>query len=394
MVETSFALPFELPFWLEFAATITGAISGGMSAVRARYDIFGTITIACVTGLGGGLIRDVLLQDYGIYAFQSPWLLISCAMAGVVVFYFGRLASYLDPAVELFDNISVALWAIIGASKSVSAGMGIIPSIVLGTITAIGGGITRDVLMNRSPVAFQTGTMYGSAAFIGCIIYCPMKTYGILPDSAGMICAGIILALRYLSLIMGWRTKPPRDYSDTVMDTVSRPMMFIARKMHVPVGKTARERQSGSKLHRVVYLSKRFYNRLTGHWMEEAIESSQTTVLMDKIETDQGSNINKHTHDSNHKHHAQHHELEEGADHSDRIFVDRDELYRIIGLDPHTSTSIPPITHDEKTSASNEPQASETPANTSEEDPFEPQTPEPAKKAVNNPREHKRVRVR
>ena len=92
---------FDLPFWFEFAATVTGGLSGGMSAVRARYDIFGTVAIACITGMGGGIIRDILLQNYGLYAFQSPWFLLSCALAGVAVFYFGKLATYLEYFVKI-----------------------------------------------------------------------------------------------------------------------------------------------------------------------------------------------------------------------------------------------------------------------------------------------------
>lgn len=72
---------FDLPFWFEFAATVTGGLSGGMSARARRYDIFGTVAIACITGMGGGIIRDILLQNYGLYAFQSPWFLLSCALA-------------------------------------------------------------------------------------------------------------------------------------------------------------------------------------------------------------------------------------------------------------------------------------------------------------------------
>lgn len=346
MLETA----FTLPFWFEFAATVTGGLSGGMSAVRARYDIFGCVAIACITGMGGGIIRDVLLQEYGLYAFQSPWFLLSCAVAGVIVFYFGKLATYLDPIVDLLDNISVALWAIIGASKSLSAGLGIIPSVVLGTITAIGGGISRDVLMNRAPVAFQTGPIYGSAALIGCIVYCPLKANGILPDSAGFLCAMLIMALRYLSLILGWRTKPPRDYSDRVVESVVRPARFIARKVHVPMGKTARERQGSTRLERFKRQGKRLYDRLSGRWMDETGEQMQPTVLMDKLELpivdaekaspDAGSD-----------------EAQAAGpepDPSDRLFVDRDELYRIIGLSP-------------------DPEPIEEP------DPFEPQTPEPAR---------------
>ena len=339
MLETA----FTLPFWFEFAATVTGGLSGGMSAVRARYDIFGTVAIACITGMGGGIIRDILLQNYGLYAFQSPWFLLSCAVAGVVVFYFGKLATYLDPIVDLLDNISVALWAIIGASKSLSAGLTIIPSVVLGTITAIGGGISRDVLMNRPPVAFQTGPIYGSAALIGCIVYCPLKVNGILPDSAGFLCAALIMALRYLSLIMGWRTKPPRDYSDRVVESVVRPARFIARKVHVPVGKTARERQGNTRLERFKRQGKRLYDRLSGRWMDETGEQMQPTVLMDKLELPvvEAPAAARGAEGA-------------GPDPSDRLFVDRDELYRIIGLDP-------------------------TPEPESPCDPFEPQTPEPVR---------------
>ena len=164
-----------IPFWLELAAALTGGLSGAMSAVRARYDIFGVACIAIITGLAGGIMRDILLQNYGIYAFQKPTLIIACAIAGVVVFYFGKLATYLDPIVDLLDNLSVALWAVISVSKSLSAGLDIIPSIILGTITAVGGGILRDICMNREPEAFQAGALYGSAALVGCIVYALMS---------------------------------------------------------------------------------------------------------------------------------------------------------------------------------------------------------------------------
>lgn len=382
---------FDLPFWFEFAATVTGGLSGGMSAVRARYDIFGTVAIACITGMGGGIIRDILLQNYGLYAFQSPWFLLSCALAGVAVFYFGKLATYLDPIVDLLDNISVALWAIIGASKSLSAGLTVIPSVVLGTITSIGGGISRDVLMNRPPVAFQTGPIYGSAALIGCMVYCPLKANGILPDTAGILCAGLIMVLRYLSLIMGWRTKPPRDYSDTVVESVARPMRFIARKVHVPMGKTARERQGTTKFDRFKRKGKKLYDRLSGRWMDDDGEHFQPTVLMDKLVVPLAD--------------EDEHASEPAPDPSDRLFVDRDELYRIIGLDHEPRRTGPQAavkdsaaeTKDAEDAGSKkredvEGADADTARKANDEpafDPFEPQTPDP-KKPQHNPRDQKK----
>lgn len=259
----------SMPYWLEFLAVMTGGLSGAMSAVRARYDVFGCAFIACVTGMGGGMMRDLLLQDYGIYAFQNPSLLVACVIASIIVFYFGRLATYLDPLVDLLDNLSVASWCIIGSGKSMSAGLGVVPSIILGTLTAVGGGILRDVLMSRRPVAFQAGPIYGSAAILGCTLYCVLDTSNILPSVNALLCAGVVLVIRYAALAFGWRTRPARDYSDVVTHAVKKPFRFIARKVHVPVGKTARDRDNspGAQMRRAWG---RFYNRISGHWMDAA----------------------------------------------------------------------------------------------------------------------------
>lgn len=205
--------------------------------------MFGVACIAIITGLAGGIMRDLLLQDYGIYAFQKPTLIVACAVAGVIVFYFGKLATYLDPIVDLLDNLSVALWAVISVGKGIAAGLDIIPSIILGTITAVGGGILRDVCMNREPEAFQAGTLYGSAALIGSTAYALMAQNHILEQYAPWACAAIVLALRYASLLLGWRTKPPRDYTDVVTKAVARPVRSVARRVRPPKGKVERDRE-------------------------------------------------------------------------------------------------------------------------------------------------------
>ncbi len=232
-----------IPFWLELAAALTGGLSGAMSAVRARYDMFGVVCIALTAGLAGGIMRDLLLQNYGIYAFQKPELLLVCAAAGVAVFYFGKLATYLDPLVDLLDNLSVGLWAVLSVGKGLSAGLDIVPSIVLGTVAAVGGGILRDVFMNREPEAFQAGALYGSAALMGSIAYALMKQNHLLDQWAAFACVGLVLVLRYASLSLGWRTKPPHDYSDMVTHTVARPVKSVARRVRQPKGN--RERNKG-----------------------------------------------------------------------------------------------------------------------------------------------------
>lgn len=225
-----------IPFWIEFAGTITGALAGAIAGVRAEYDIFGTTVLACVTGLGGGIIRDILLQDYGIYAFQHPILLLACAVAGGLVFYFHKLADAFDWVMDFLDNLSVGLWAVVSVGKGLSAGLAMIPSIILGTITAVGGGISRDVLMAQRPVAFQAGTLYGTASLFGSTAFALMKQNDVLGDYAAITCVVLVMAIRYASEFFGWRTKPAQDYSDKVIVPVKKVAHVAAR----PVKKVVR----------------------------------------------------------------------------------------------------------------------------------------------------------
>lgn len=295
-----------IPFWLELAAALTGGLSGAMSAVRARYDIFGVVCIALTAGLAGGVMRDLLLQDYGIYAFQKPELLLACAGAGVIVFYFGKLAAYLDPVIDLLDNLSVALWAVISVGKSLSAGLDIVPSIILGTVTAVGGGILRDVFMNREPEAFQAGPMYGSASLLGSAAYALMKQNHILDQYAALGCVAIVLALRYGSLLFGWRTKPARDYTDVVADAVTRPVKSVVRRVRPPKGKVERDRE------------KRRYERLRKLW-----RAPGRTSPLPSLDAS----------DDNHAHPATGTAQAnlKPSDPSDRIHVNRGELRRLVG---------------------------------------------------------------
>ncbi len=295
-----------IPYWLELAATVSGALFGALSAVRARYDIFGVSCIAIVTGLAGGIMRDILMQDYGIYAFQKPTLIVSCVAAGITVFYLGKLATYLDPAMDLLDNLSVALWSIIGTGKALSAGLDPVPAVILGTITANGGGIVRDICMNREPEAFQAGSLYVSAALLGCIAYAAMRTNHILDQYAALTCVVLVLGVRYASLFFGWRTREPKDYSDVVANAVSRPVKSVARRVRPPKGKVERERERSSA-----------YAKLRRLWRTPGKTSPLPT-----IDADEGAAAKSAPPPAAKEAKAN--------DPSDRIVVDREELHRFM----------------------------------------------------------------
>ncbi|MEY8561829.1 trimeric intracellular cation channel family protein [Eggerthellaceae bacterium 3-80] len=328
-----------IPFWLELAASLTGGLSGAMSAVRARYDLFGVACIAIVTGLAGGIIRDILLQQYGIYAFQKPSLILACVIAGVVVFYFGKLTTYLDPIVDLLDNLSVALWAIVSVGKSMSAGLDIIPATILGTITAVGGGICRDICMNREPEAFQAGPLYGSAALLGSLVFALMRQNHILSDYAAPTCVVLVLGIRYASLFFGFKTRPPHDYSNVI----TKPVKSVAKRMKPPKGKVQRDKER----HHYEKLA-RFWKRLHGQQVTAQTETSpsQTGSLSrtgNIAHTGKIARVGQITStgnaDTTSQNKANTTSLEASevqtsqavADPSDRIVVSREELHQIFG---------------------------------------------------------------
>lgn len=212
MLETVLAIPF----WVELVATVTGAISGSMHAVKHNYDFFGVVALACVTGLAGGIIRDVLLLDYGIYAFQRWELIVACIVAALPVFYFCKLMDKLDLPMDIIDTVSIALYAIIGAGKAASAGYTILPSVILGTITAVGGGLIRDLLLLRPPRIFISGTVYASATVFGALLFLVLREVDVLAPYAAVIGVVSVILIRFVSVFFNIETKPARDYSHKV----------------------------------------------------------------------------------------------------------------------------------------------------------------------------------
>lgn len=239
-----------IPFWFEFAGALTGGLAGGIIAVRARYDIFGTVVIAIVAGLGGGIMRDILLQDFGIYAFQHPILLVACAAAGVFTFYFHKIATMFDWVIDFLDNLSVGLWAVVSVGKGLSAGLGIVPSVILGTIVAVGGGVLRDILMAQRPVAFQSGPLYGTASLVGSTTFALMKQNDVLGSYAAITCVAVVFVLRYASDIFGWQTHPAEDYSEKVLVPVKKVASFTMKpvaKIIMPAKKAVRNKKDTAR---------------------------------------------------------------------------------------------------------------------------------------------------
>jgi uncharacterized membrane protein YeiH len=205
------------PAW-ELLAVFAGALSGGLAAVRERLDATGVVVLAIVTGLGGGIVRDVLLQRHGIAAFGDNRYLLTALLAALLVFFFSGAAKKLTKPFVYVDAISLGLFVVVGADKALRADMKILPAIMLGVITAVGGGLVRDLLLGEVPQILQPGALYSAAAVLGSSVFVLLVQWlDVVKPVAAAVAIAIAVALRLLALWRGWQAPVPRDYTASVM---------------------------------------------------------------------------------------------------------------------------------------------------------------------------------
>ena len=136
---------------LDFTGTLVFALNGALTAVRAeRLDIFGVITLGMFTGLGGGVIRDVLLDALPPATFLDWRYLALAAGGGLIAFILSRRLERLAMAITVLDAVGLSVFAVLGADKALSLGFGVVQALIVGTITAVGGGTIRDVMSDGS----------------------------------------------------------------------------------------------------------------------------------------------------------------------------------------------------------------------------------------------------
>jgi uncharacterized membrane protein YeiH len=204
------------PVW-ELLAVFAGALSGGLAAVRRKFDIVGVLTLSIVTGMGGGIIRDVLLQHYGIAAFHDNRYLFTALVAAAVVFFFSGMARGLRKPLLYVDAVSLGLFVVVGADKALRADLTILPAIMLGVITATGGSVVRDLLSDEVPVILQPGALYSTAALIGSTVFVLAVSWlGVVKEFAALFAIGLAVGLRLLAMWRGWKGPVPRDYTSVV----------------------------------------------------------------------------------------------------------------------------------------------------------------------------------
>ena len=204
-----------LYYFLDLAGTFVFAISGAVAAKQRGLDLFGICAIAFTVACGGGIIRDLCIGAIPPTGISNWRYLATAILATVMTISLYRLVLRLNQPVLFFDALGLSLFAVTGAQKSLAYGHNAEVAILLGITTAVGGGVLRDILLNRIPVILEK-EIYASAAMIGALIMVLGDHFQWLSnDLTSIIALVVCFSLRLLSLRYHWNLPVYTDNKDS-----------------------------------------------------------------------------------------------------------------------------------------------------------------------------------
>lgn len=197
----------------DLVGTFAFALNGALTAMRAAHvDVVGVVTLGMITAVGGGIIRDVLLGALPPATFVDWRYLAVAAAGGFLAFLFSTLLRRFGTTIDVLDAAGLSLFAVTGAGKAFELGAGPAQAIILGTVTGVGGGTLRDVLIREVPSVLSSG-LYAIPALVGAAVVAVTTSSGVdevLGGPAALTAAGVCFAIRMVGLRFGLDApKPP-----------------------------------------------------------------------------------------------------------------------------------------------------------------------------------------
>ena len=195
---------------LDLLGVFAFALSGGLVAIRKRFDILGVVVLSATAGLGGGVLRDLLIgaiPPVGV----SDWRLVTAACAaGLVTFAFHPSVRRTEAFVRVLDAVGLGFFAVAGALKALEMGMAPLTAVIVGVLTGVGGGMIRDLLADEVPHVLAHRELYAIPAFVGTIGYVAAWSAGLDDPFTAMAAAVLITGLRLAAIRWDWRAPAPR----------------------------------------------------------------------------------------------------------------------------------------------------------------------------------------
>ena len=211
---------------MEWVGTIAFAVSGSLVAISCGLDLFGVLTVGCITATGGGMLRDIILGNIPPLIFSNTHILLVALLTSLMVFIiayvnakrFNGLREKIDAINILFDAIGLAVFSLTGVEIAHGAGISgdVVLSITAGVLSGVGGGVIRDVLVNEKPYVL-TKHIYAVASVLGSGVYYIMSVcldHRILGTAVSV---GLVLSIRLMAAKYHWRLpKIKLDREETV----------------------------------------------------------------------------------------------------------------------------------------------------------------------------------
>jgi uncharacterized membrane protein YeiH len=196
--------------FLDLIGTFVFALSGAVAARQKGLDIFGVFSIAFTVACGGGIIRDLCIGAIPPAGLTNWLYLVMVIAATILTIGFYRIVNILNQPVLLFDALGLSVFAVTGARKAIFFGHNYEVAVLLGVVTAAGGGVIRDILLNRIPVIL-TKEIYASAAMIGAMIVVIGEYLRYPKEIVAIVAIVCCFCLRFLSLHFHWNLPSFRD---------------------------------------------------------------------------------------------------------------------------------------------------------------------------------------
>ncbi len=209
MVDFSFELDGFISI-LDYLGTIAFAVTGASKAITHKADIFGIIVLASVVGVAGGITRDVVFGRFPT-AFSDPIYISLTVSTGVVMFFlYSKLKKQMGIWL-VFDAVGLGVFSIIGASIAYQiVGLNFLPMLFAGVLTAIGGGILRDVFVREIPIVFVK-EVYAVASVVGIVVFYAILSLGLDSQISSIIGISVVTGIRLLAMKFNWNLPKVRE---------------------------------------------------------------------------------------------------------------------------------------------------------------------------------------
>jgi uncharacterized membrane protein YeiH len=195
---------FVIPLWADLTAVALGGVQGAMFAAgfrgQRRLDFLGVALIGIMIGMGGGLIRDLLLNTTPV-TLQNNWYLVTATAAALLGMLLAAPLAKLSGVIVGLDALVIALFGAFGTSKALALGLPLVPAVFVGVVAAVGGGALRDVLMGLPVAIMHVGSLYAVAAAAGCVVLAGMHAFGVPTVVAAIVGIAVTSVIRLLAVI-------------------------------------------------------------------------------------------------------------------------------------------------------------------------------------------------